>query len=410
MPFHHMISVLNSQFSCFPNSLSGPFFTSMMQSNSQIFLLRNISRAFTVTHSFPKVQFAGTLQLSISAEDSYETGQVLQSQLSMGSLLERTNDKEISIEKNQEYLFHDLNGSLHNKADSDSDGATIIAEKDYKEMQRRRKIGLANKGKTPWNKGRKHSAETRACIKQRTLEALRDPKVRRKMSECSRAHSVQSKARIGFALRRIWGERLKLKRLQEKCYLEWAKSIAEEAKKGGLDQQELDWDSYEKMKAEILCQQLQWAADKAKAKEIAKVRAQRAAKAKSEKKARLARERKEREQKANAREFKKKAEKKSEEEKEDLAIFKALKLKAKLTKIDHKSMVDLIASRGEMSNGLGPAIKEWDLDFIKREKMRREVSLADQIRAVKTKPATKEAPKTSSSDSLVEANAGKTIT
>lgn len=31
-------------------------------------------------------------------------------------------------------------------------------DEDYKEEQRRRKIGLANKGRVPWNKGRKHSA------------------------------------------------------------------------------------------------------------------------------------------------------------------------------------------------------------------------------------------------------------
>lgn len=47
-----------------------------------------------------------------------------------------------------------------------------------KEMQRRRKIGLANKGKVPWNKGRKHSEETREIISQRTKEALRNPKVK----------------------------------------------------------------------------------------------------------------------------------------------------------------------------------------------------------------------------------------
>lgn len=47
-----------------------------------------------------------------------------------------------------------------------------------KETQRRIKIGLANKGRIPWNKGRKHTAETRAKIKQRTLEAIRNPKVK----------------------------------------------------------------------------------------------------------------------------------------------------------------------------------------------------------------------------------------
>ncbi|KAL5054580.1 hypothetical protein RYX36_035262 [Vicia faba] len=47
-----------------------------------------------------------------------------------------------------------------------------------KEKTRRLKIGLANKGKVAWNKGRKHTAETRELIKIRTLEAMRDPKVK----------------------------------------------------------------------------------------------------------------------------------------------------------------------------------------------------------------------------------------
>lgn len=46
-----------------------------------------------------------------------------------------------------------------------------------KEIERRRKIGAANKGKAPWTKGRKLSKEHKQLIKQRTIEALRDPKV-----------------------------------------------------------------------------------------------------------------------------------------------------------------------------------------------------------------------------------------
>lgn len=34
------------------------------------------------------------------------------------------------------------------------------SDKDKNEMQRRQKIGLANKGRVPWNKGKKHTAGT----------------------------------------------------------------------------------------------------------------------------------------------------------------------------------------------------------------------------------------------------------
>lgn len=41
-----------------------------------------------------------------------------------------------------------------------------------------RRISHANKGRVPWNKGRRHSEETRQKISQRTKEALKDPKVK----------------------------------------------------------------------------------------------------------------------------------------------------------------------------------------------------------------------------------------
>ena len=79
-----------------------------------------------------------------------------------------------------------------------------------KERMRRMRIGLANKGRVPWNKGRKHTAgtlhsslfyhfwiillfkwfimkpiaETRERIRMRTLEALKDPKVKSSKSLC----------------------------------------------------------------------------------------------------------------------------------------------------------------------------------------------------------------------------------
>ncbi|XXG85071.1 hypothetical protein AAC387_Pa11g0233 [Persea americana] len=383
----------------------------LMQANFQIVFLKTVAQAFTSSFSCPKAQYSGMLHLSNNEDESSGTCFHLQPQpCALGSLMElQTNSKSVPVGRNEDHLFQDLDWGLHNIAGRDSCSTKDNAKKDHKEMRRRRKIGLANKGKTPWNKGRKHSAETRERIKQRTIEALRDPKVRKKMSEYPRVHSDQSKARISFALRRVWGKRLKWKRCQEKCYLQWALSIAEEARKGGCDQHELEWDSYEKIKAEIVREQLQWAEEKAKAKEMIKVKAERAAKVKAEK-ARLARERKEKKQKAKARaESMQEVRRKSEEERETKAIFKRLKLKVRFTKIRDESVAHLIASQSDTVNGIEPAIEKWDLEFIKREKIRREVSLADQIQAVK-KNKTDLIPmgglKTLSYDSTPEGKAG----
>ena len=147
-------------------------------------------------------------------------------------------------------------------------------------------------------------------------------------------YSEQSKAKIRSSLRWVWGKRLKWKRSREKFYLSWAESIAKAAKKGGSDQEELDWDSYDKIKEEIALQQLQWAENKKKAKELAKMRAERAARARAEKMAMLAEKRRERERQAEARgEIKRETTRKSKEDKEELAVAKGLKLKERLTKV-----------------------------------------------------------------------------
>ncbi|KAK1397054.1 IENR2 domain-containing protein [Heracleum sosnowskyi] len=207
---------------------------------------------------------------------------------------------------------------------------------DDPELVRRRKIGMANKGKVPWNKGRKHSAETRERIRQRTIEALRDPKVKKKMSECPRAHSNQTKARIRSSLRRLWDERLKERRAGEKLFLSWASSIAEAAKIGGSDEEELDWNSYEKIKSEIAFEQRQWAADKVSAKEMVRIRSQRKAQSKAEKMMKLAEKREVQEKAKSKGERKRTTHKKSKEEIEDLVVAQELKLKERLTKMHRR--------------------------------------------------------------------------
>ncbi|KAL3636907.1 hypothetical protein CASFOL_019206 [Castilleja foliolosa] len=88
--------------------------------------------------------------------------------------------------------------------------------------------------------------------------------VRKKMSEAPRTLSNQTKAKIRASLTSLWGTRLKWKRSREKFLQLWAGSIATAAKKGGIDEQELDWDSYDKLKQEIALLQTEWTAEKAK--------------------------------------------------------------------------------------------------------------------------------------------------
>ncbi|XP_075098253.1 uncharacterized protein LOC107787021 isoform X1 [Nicotiana tabacum] len=261
---------------------------------------------------------------------------------------------------------------------SNTDKGFHCEDSKEKEAERRRKIGLANRGKVPWNKGRKHSPETREKIRQRTKEALSDPKVRLKMSECPRALSNQTKIRIRTSLRKLWGERLKWKRSREKFFQSWAESIANAAKAGGSDQEELEWDSYDKIKREIALEQLQSAAEKAKAKEMARIRAERAAQRKTEKMQRLAQRRKEREEKQKVGGKINRPRRRSKQEKEELAVAEELKLKAKLVKIQKKK-----STLSQVCREHRRAWERLDVGFIKRAQIQNTVSLADQIRVAK---------------------------
>ncbi|KAK8545645.1 hypothetical protein V6N12_026475 [Hibiscus sabdariffa] len=253
---------------------------------------------------------------------------------------------------------------------------------DYKEEQRRRKIGLANKGRVPWNKGRKHSAETRLRIKQRTIEALNDPKVRKKMSEHPHTHSEEIKARIGSSVRRAWGKRLKWKWLGERFFLSWMKSIADAARKGGSDQSELEWDSYDKLKQEIALEQLRLATEKAKGKEIAKVRAERA---RVERIARMAQKKKDQEEKEKTRELKRRLLEKSKKD-EKVTDHEERKLKQRLQMIrKRKSISSQVSIQGDRAHI--PALEKLNIELIKKEKMQSEVSLAEQIKAAKSRRA-----------------------
>ncbi|KAK3030280.1 hypothetical protein RJ639_039863, partial [Escallonia herrerae] len=280
-----------------------------MHPNDRAYLVKNMMPLLSFVNSLKRLHSCGELHANVATGEVYNVADCFEHVPGADSSEEKTSTKEVDL------------GSFSNYMVS-------FSCEDHKENQRRRKIGLANKGKVPWNKGIKHSAETRERIRQRTKEALRDPKVRKKMSECPRAHSKRTKARIRSSLRWLWDERLKWKRSREKFFLSWKESIAKAAKQGGTGQEELNWDSYDGMKKEIAPEQLQWAANKAKAKEMARIRAERAAQ-----------------------------------------IHRKKSIYGQVTSQDHRA---------------------WEIfypEFMKREQMQREVSLADQIRAVKNRRA-----------------------
>lgn len=201
------------------------------------------------------------------------------------------------------------------------------------------------------------------------------------MSECSRAHSNQTKARIRSSLRRLWDERLKERRAGEKLFLSWASSIAEAAKIGGSDEEELDWNSYEKIKNEIASEQRQWAADKVRAKEMVRIRSQRKAQSKAEKLMWLAEKREVQEKAKFKGERKRTTHKKSKEEIEELAVAQELRLKERLTKMHRRK-----STTGQFTNQDHRSWERIDLESIKRDhQIHKEASLADQIRAVKNR-------------------------
>ena len=73
-----------------------------------------------------------------------------------------------------------------------------FAKTEEGEALRRERISRANKGKRPWNAGRKHSPETIEKIRQRTRAALMRPEVRQKLKDAAtgRSHEKETKEKI----------------------------------------------------------------------------------------------------------------------------------------------------------------------------------------------------------------------
>jgi len=63
-----------------------------------------------------------------------------------------------------------------------------------------------------------------------------------------RKNGKKTKESIRAAFKRGWEGRRQRLFLQEACFIDWKESIAEAARRGGDDEDELRWDSYEVLK------------------------------------------------------------------------------------------------------------------------------------------------------------------
>ncbi|CAO2164661.1 unnamed protein product [Urochloa humidicola] len=123
---------------------------------------------------------------------------------------------------------------------------------DEKERLRRMRISQANKGNTPWNKGRRHSPETLQRIRERTRIAMQDPKVKKKLMNLGHAQSEETRVKISEGVRRGWSLRLQRLMVQDGCFVEWRDMVADAARKGFAGGVGLQWNSFK-----ILTEQMQ---------------------------------------------------------------------------------------------------------------------------------------------------------
>ncbi|XP_043719933.1 uncharacterized protein LOC122667634 isoform X2 [Telopea speciosissima] len=139
---------------------------------------------------------------------------------------------------------HNLHLGPHMKSHVSLSPGEDSALLDERERLRRMRISKANKGNVPWNKGRKHSAETLRRIKERTKLAMQDPKVKMKLTNLGHAQSEETRMKIGVGVRIGWQRRREKLLVQETCNFEWQNLIAEASREGYSGEEELHWDSY----------------------------------------------------------------------------------------------------------------------------------------------------------------------
>lgn len=196
--FHRKLSAANLPMNCVPNTILMPTFgysvertqlrSINMESISNLPMLKNASSLFALVSSSMGSDFCRVLHATIGRRD----------------VSHNVDSHLMEICPN---LLKEISSIEDTKVDECSNLTESIDSKNDKELERRRKIGVGNKGRVPWNKGRKHSAgdyhrdfvflskcmnflnssilnslmtfaETRERIKQKTREALSNPKVK----------------------------------------------------------------------------------------------------------------------------------------------------------------------------------------------------------------------------------------
>ncbi|ESQ30035.1 hypothetical protein EUTSA_v10011340mg [Eutrema salsugineum] len=147
-------------------------------------------------------------------------------------------------ENKQSYSLSSASSKPSEDRNGSSEDGEALEQVDDREKLRRMRISKANRGNTPWNKGRKHSPETLQKIRERTKIAMQDPKIKMKLANLGHAQNKETRLKIGEGVRMRWARRKERRKVQETCHFEWQNLLAEAAKEGYTDEEELQWNSY----------------------------------------------------------------------------------------------------------------------------------------------------------------------
>ncbi|KAK4790424.1 hypothetical protein SAY86_017728 [Trapa natans] len=165
--------------------------------------------------------------------------------------------KKLALSDNGDIYQQNLQVGFHKSSSTTVANSSAEDSEDLSEREklRRTRISKANKGNIPWNKGRKHSAETIQRIRERTRLAMQNPKVKMKLVSLGHAQTEETRQKIGVGVRMGWQKRREKLMIQETCYFDWQNLIAEASRRGYAGEMELQWDSYDILNKQL---ELEW--------------------------------------------------------------------------------------------------------------------------------------------------------